>query len=382
MALLDAGFDVSVIAPRDAGEAYREQLEGVSIRRYPPAKERPGLLGFVLEFGWAWLCTTVLVAVVFVVEGFAAIQSCNPPDIFFTTAVPYKLAGRPFVFDQHDMAPELYTARYGRRDGMVLRLVLALERCTYRTADHVIAANEPQATVARQRGHLRDDELTLVRNGPMLSEATPRPARGELRESKPHLCIWVGEMGAVDDGVDLAVRAAHHFVHELGRRDCHFTFVGDGEAFADLTTLARDLDLDSYVTFTGWAGRPAVLDYLATADLGLQSDRKNARTDLATAVKTLEYMAFGIPVVAFDLDETRRTIGAAGVCAPADNPAAMGDLIAELLDDPTRRQIMGEHGMAAIRGGLSWDHQSVAYVRVFERLLLQTEPKEARADDN
>ncbi len=368
-ALLDAGYEVSVVAPRGPGQPLRQELEGVSLRCYPPAKERAGLIGFVLEFSWAWLCTTALIAYAFVVEGFAAIQSCNPPDIFFVSAAPFKLAGCPFVYDQHDLSPELYTARYGRKGGLVLRLLLSLERWTYRAADHVIAVNEPQAGVARQRSGKRDDQVTLVRNGPTLAETTPRPQRCELKEGKRHLCIWVGEMGTVDDGVDLAVRAAHHVVHVLGRRDCHFSFVGDGEAFADLTALARDLDLHPYVTFTGWQDRSAVLDYLATADLGLQPDPKNPRTDLATAVKTLEYLAFGVPVVAFDLDETRRTVGEAGVHATGNDPARMGALVDELLDDPVRRKAMGEHGKAAINGGLSWDHQSVRYVRVFDRLL-------------
>lgn len=375
-ALLGAGFEVSVIAPRGPGQAGREELDGVDVWRYSPARERVGVAGFVLEFAWAWLCTSALTARSFVVDGFAAIQSCNPPDIFFTIAAPYKLAGCHFVFDQHDLSPELYTARYGRRGRGLLCLLLAFERWTYRTADHVIAVNEPQADIARRRGRKRDDQVTLVRNGPTLTETAPRPKRCELKEGKQYLCLWVGEMGAVDDGVDLAVKAAHHVVHVLGRRDCHFAFVGDGEAFVDLTTLAHDLDLQPWVTFTGWADRPAVLDYLATADLGLQPDPKNPRTDLATAVKTLEYLAFGVPVVAFDLDETRRTVGAAGVYATGNDPAGMGALIDELLDDPAARRAMGEHGMMAVRDGLSWDHQSVRYVHVFENLLEQAKREE------
>ena len=197
------------------------------------------------------------------------------------------------MYDQHDLSPELYTARYGRTGGLALRLLLSLERWTYRGCG-------PGDTRAER---------------PTLAETAPRPQRCELNEGKRHLCIWVGEMGTVDDGVDLAVRAAHHVVHVLGRRDCHCSFVGDGEAFADLTALARDLDLHPYVTFIRWQDRPAVLDYLATADLGLQADPKNPRTDLATAVKTLEYLGFGVPVVAFDLAETRRTVGEAGVHA-------------------------------------------------------------------
>lgn len=377
MALRDAGYDVTVIAPRAPGQPLREELEGVTVRRYPPARERPGPLGYVAEFGWAWLCTTTLTAVQFATEGFAAIQSCNPPDIFFVTAAPYKLLGCPFVFDQHDLSPELYAVRYGAGSGPVMRLLLALERWTYRTADHVIAVNEPWAEIARHRGAKRDDEVTLVRNGPTLAEAAPRPFRVELKAGRPHLCVWVGEMGAVDDGVDLAVRAAHHVVHVVGRNDCHFAFLGDGEAFRDVTALAQELDLQDHLSFTGWVDRPTVLDYLAVADVGLQPDPKNPRTDQATAVKTLEYLAFGIPVVAFDLEETRRTVGGAGVYATGNDPAAMGALVVELLDDPARRAAMSEQGKAAVRDGLSWDQQSVAYVGVFDRVLGRGDRKAA-----
>jgi glycosyltransferase involved in cell wall biosynthesis len=369
MALREAGYDVSVIAPRDHDQPLREVLDGVSIRRYPRTKERGGLLGFALEFGTAWMCTTALTAYTYVRDGFGAIQACNPPDIFFTTAAPYKLAGRPFVFDQHDLSPELYTARYGTSGGLVSRVLLALERWTFRTADHVIAVNGPQAEVARTRGHKGVDEVTLVRNGPTLADSAPRAAQPGLKQGKDHLCIWVGVMGAVDDGVDLAVRAADHVVHELGRKDCQFAFLGDGEAYPEVTALARELDLDEYVTFTGWAERDTVLDYLATADLGLQPDPKNPRTDLATAVKTLEYMAFGVPVVAFDLDETRDTVAGAGAYATGNDPSLMGDLVDELLRDPARRARMGEHGRAAIDAGLSWDHQRRRYVQIYDRLL-------------
>jgi glycosyltransferase involved in cell wall biosynthesis len=369
MALRSAGYEVSVIAPRDPGQPLREVLDEVSVRRFPRTKERGGLAGFALEFGSAWVCTTALTAFTFARDGFAAIQSCNPPDIFFTTAAPYKLAGCPFVFDQHDLSPELYTARYGTSGGLVSRVLLWLERWTYRTADQVIAVNEPQAAIARRRGRKDADEVTLVRNGPTLADSAPRPARCELKEGKRHLCIWVGVMGAVDDGVDLAVRAVDHVVHGLGRDDCHFAFLGDGEAYDEVTALAHELGLDAYITFTGWADREMVLDYLATADLGLQPDPKNPRTDLATAVKTLEYMAFGVPVVAFDLDETRDTVGRAGAYATGNDPVEMGALVGELLDDPVRRAAMGRHGIAAVEGGLSWDHQSIEYVQIYDRLL-------------
>jgi glycosyltransferase involved in cell wall biosynthesis len=233
----------------------------------------------------------------------------------------------------------------------------------------VISVNAPQAQIARARGHKSAEEVTLVANGPLLAETASRSTRPELRHDKAFLCCWVGVMGAVDDGVDLAVHAIDHLVHDLGRVDCHFAFLGDGEAYADVTRLAQDLGLWDWVTFTGWAERETVGDYLATADIGLQPDPKNARTDLATAVKTMEYMAWGVPVVAFDLEETRRTVGAAGVYVSGNDPLAFAKAIDGLLSDPERRHTMGEIGRQLVRDSLAWEHQQVRYVGVYDRLL-------------
>ena len=367
-ALVDAGYDVSVIAPRRREQRRREHVGNVTIHRYAPTRERAGELGFVLEFSSAWVRIAMLSAVIFAWDGFAAIQACNPPDIFFTVALPYKLAGCPFVFDQHDLSPELYVARFGRSGGIVFRCLELLERATFRTADHVIAANRPQAEIPLTRGKKAPDEVTVVSNGPVLPQADARPSVPDRWRSKPFLCCWVGAMGAVDDGVDLAIHAIAHLVHEIGRVDCHFVFLGDGEAFGEVTRLASELGVSDWITFTGWVDHETVLDCLASADVGLQPDPKNPRTDKATAVKTLEYMAFGVPVVAFDLEETRRTVGSAAEYATPNDPRSFAVTIDGLLSDPDRRRAMGETGRRLIRDGLAWDYQRVAYVRVYDAL--------------
>lgn len=188
MSLVEAGLEVSVIAPRADGEPRHEVREGVSLHRYRPAPERRARLGFLAEFANAWVRTAALSAYVFAREGFAAVQTCNPPDIFFPVAWPYKALGCPFVFDQHDLSPELYSARYGSSDGLVVRALLALERMTYRTADHVIAVSEPWAQVAISRGRMPPEAVTIVANGPRLADSGPRAPRPELREGRERLC--------------------------------------------------------------------------------------------------------------------------------------------------------------------------------------------------
>jgi glycosyltransferase involved in cell wall biosynthesis len=365
--LVEAGFNVSVIAPRATGQRRHEVLDGVDLHRYRPARERQAKLGFLIEFLNAWLWTAALSLYVFVREGFAAVQTCNPPDIFFPIALLYKAFGRPVIFDQHDLSPELYVARYGTSNGLLFHALLALERMTYRVADHVIAVSEPWAQIAITRGRKPAEAVTIVANGPRLEDSVLRMPGADLRGGKTHLCLWVGAMGAVDDGVDLAIRAIGHLVRDLGRVDCHFAFLGDGEAFEEVTKLTRDLALSDWVTFTGWADPPVVQEYLSAADIGLQPDPKNPRTDTAIAVKTLEYLAFGLPVVAFDLDQTRRTIGAAGLFAEPNDPLSFARAIEELLTDPARREAMGRVGRRLIEDGLSWDRQAEKYIDLLDR---------------
>lgn len=368
-ALLARGYGVSVICPRGPGEAKREELDGVRIYRYRPPAQPKGKVGYLYEYAYSFMMTTALTLRVLVADGFDAIQACNPPDIYFLLAVPFRLAGKPFVFDHHDLSPELYMVRFDRRDGAVLKLLLLLERASMRTADHVIATNESIREIALARGGKAGDDVTVVRNGPLLEQARHRSPRPELKEGRDFLCCWLGVMGSVDDGVDLALGAVHHIVHVWGRQDCHFAFLGTGESFDDLVQLARRLKVEEWVSFPGWVSRDTAYDYLATADLGLQPDPKNFRTDRATAIKTMEYMAFEVPVVAFDVVETRRSAGEAAAYAQPNDLGSFAELVCELLDDPQRRAAMGSIGRARVAEGLAWEHQRGTYVAVYDLLL-------------
>lgn len=245
----------------------------------------------------------------------------------------------------------------------------AAPRTSLRAADHVIATNESIREIARSRGSKAEDKVTVVRNGPLLEQAQDRSPRPELKHGKDFLCCWLGVMGSVDDGVDLALAAVHQLVHVWGRRDCHFAFLGTGESFDELVRLARSLEVEEWVSFPGWVSRDTAYDYLATADLGLQPDPKNLRTDRSTAIKTMEYMAFEVPVVAFDVVETRRSVGAAAAYARANDVGSFAALISELLDDPRRRAAMGSIGRARVADDLAWEHERVHYVAVYDRLL-------------
>lgn len=370
--LVGAGYGVSVICPRGSKTDLEiPELRQVDVHRYPAPPGGGTKLGFAWEFLYSWLATAALTIEVFVTRGFDAIQACNPPDTYFALAAPFKILGRPFVFDHHDLAPEMFVARFARRDVLVLGILRALERATFLTADHVISTNESFRDVALTRGHRSEHTVTVVRNGPRLDSAQGRSACPALKHGRRFLCCWVGVMQGVDDGVELALRAVRHLVHAMGESDCHFTFLGDGEAFDRMRRLAGDLQILEHVSFTGWVSQDVVADHLATADVGLQPNPRTPRIEMATAIKTMEYMSFALPVVAFDGKETRRSAGDAAVYAESEDAAGYAAAVRDLLHDPARRAEMGRIGRRRVADELAWEHQAKRYLEVYHRVLRQ-----------
>jgi glycosyltransferase involved in cell wall biosynthesis len=370
-ALVGEGRPVSVICPRGETDRAREELSGVRIYRFRPPPPALGVLGYVREFLVSWLRAFALALVVFVRDGFAAIQACNPPDTLFAIAAPYKLLGIHFVFDQHDLCPEIFDARFGPARQTLRRLLLALERATYVTADRVISTNNSYRSIALDRGGRTPDDVVVVRSGPpsRFRRQAPRP---ELREGKRHLCCYLGVMGP-QDGVDLLIRAVDVIVHQLGRDDCQFAVLGFGDCESELRQLSSDLGLDEWVSFTGRADERMISEYLSTADLGISPDPRNDFNNRSTMNKVLEYMAMGLPVVAFDLDETRVSAADAGEYARSNDVQALARSIVGLLDDSTRREAMGRRALERIEHELGWEHQAPRYTSVYDELLTKTE---------
>ncbi len=366
-ALRDAGFGVSVICPRGPNEAADETLEGVRIRRYRPAPPARGPLGFALEFAWCWVLTAWLSLRCARSEGFDVLQACNPPDTYFLLGALWKPAGKRFVFDQHDLCPEVYRSRFPDGSPWLERALRLLERATYRTADHVIVTNESYRHVARERGRVPAERVTVVRTGPdpeRLRPVRPDPA---WRHGRAHLLVYLGVMGP-QDGVDLALEAMDRIVHHHGRDDVHLVLIGGGDCFDELQALAARLGLGAHVTFTGRVPDDTVFSVLSSADVGLSPDPSNPLNDVSTMNKTMEYMAFRLPVVAFDLPETRVSAGEAASYVPPNDVDAYAKAVLELLDDEPRRRAMGAAGRRRVEEVLAWAHQAPGYVEVFRRL--------------
>jgi len=372
-ALVAAGYHVSVICPRAEGEPKHFELDGASVYDYAPAPETKGILSYLVEFAYAWLRTALLSVKVWRREGFSVLQACNPPDTYWLLALLWRVRGVRFVYDQHDLCPEVYEARFGKTGNVLHRVLLLLEKATYRSAHRVISTNESYREIALARGRRRPEDVSVVMSAPdpeTMRAGTPDPT---LRRGRQFLCSYVGIMGP-QDGVDRLLGAIDHYVHVLGRHDCHFALLGFGDCLADLKVLATELEIDEWVTFTGMVDQAEICRWLSSSDLGVTPDPMCEFNDRSTMNKTLEYMAYGLPLVAFDLTETRRSAGEAAVYVDEDEDKAFASAIADLVDDPARRRLMGRIGRRRIETILSWQGQVPAYVSIFEALAGLPEP--------
>ncbi|MFM9452163.1 glycosyltransferase family 4 protein [Streptomyces europaeiscabiei] len=352
MTLRDAGWTVHVICPQGSKRDTEPEAEidGVRIHRYPLRAATGGPAGYLREYGSALWHTVRLARKVGPVD---VVHACNPPDLLFLPALWLKRRGARFVFDQHDLVPELYLSRFDRGEDLLYRAVCALERRTYRAADVVLATNESYRDVALRRGGRRPEDVFVVRSAPQTDRFQPVPPEPELKRGKPHLLCYLGVMGP-QDGVDYALRALAKLRDEFGRTDWHAVFVGSGDAFDAMVELSGRLGLFDQVQFTGRIPDADLVRYLSTADVCLSPDPRNPLNDVSTMNKVLEYMAMGRAIVSFDLREARVSAGDAALYAPANDEAEFAGLIARLLDDPETRARMGKIGQERISGPLSW----------------------------
>jgi glycosyltransferase involved in cell wall biosynthesis len=377
--LVDAGFRVAVVCPKAPGDPTYYRLNGVDLFKYRPYAPGGSSASFILEYVYSFFATLILSLRASVRGRFTVVQSCNPPDLFWPIGVLFRvLHGSSFVFDHHDLCPELYQSRFPDGNRLIYRALRLMERCTAMAADHVISTNDSYRQIVLDRDGVAPASVTVVRTGPDLTRLHRTQEEPSLRRARPHLAAYLGVMGP-QDGVDLVLQMADHVVHQLGRRDINFTLIGSGDCFDELVALSQSLDLSDYVTFTGRVPDADVAAILSTADVGISPDPKNPLNDVSTMNKTMEYMAFALPVVAFDLRETRVSAGEAAVYATPNDVGELARLLVDLIDDEPRRQEMGRAGRARIEKELAWRHQAPRYVGVYETFIATAEPRVAVA---
>jgi len=365
--LRDAGHTVSIICPTGAGcEKRYEAIDGIHIHRYPLPLEASGALGYALEYGAALWWTFVLAWRVLLTRGFDVVHACNPPDLFFLVGMFFKLLGKKFVFDHHDLNPELYEAKFGRRD-FLYRALMKLERWTFRCADISIATNESYRRVAIERGRMPPERVFVVRSGPSLARMRILPPDETLKRGRRHLVGYVGVMGR-QEGIDYLLRAARRIVLDLDRADIQFGLVGGGTSLGDMESLARELGIADHVTFTGRVPDSEMLAMLNTADVCVNPDVANDLNDKSTMNKIMEYMALGKPIVQFDLTEGRRSARHASVYARRNDADDLADKIVGLLGAPVRRAQMGAYGRKRVEDELEWRHEAPKLLAAYTAL--------------
>jgi len=363
-----AGARVSIICPTGKGhETRRETLDGIEIYRHPLPLDASGALGYLLEYGAALFWETVLAWRVFLRGGLDVIHGCNPPDLIFLVALPLRLFGVRYLFDHHDINPELYEAKFGRR-GFFWKLMALFEKITFKVAKVSIATNESYRAIAIERGGKKPEDVFVVRSGPDLTRVKAVPVNPAWKNGRAFLVGYVGVMGD-QEGIDLLLEAVHHIVFDLKRDDVQFCLVGGGPSLKGLQAMAADMGLSDHVTFTGRAPDQDLFEVLCTADVCVNPDRVNPMNDKSTMNKIMEYMAMGKAIVQFDVAEGRFSAQQASLYANSNDPVDMAEQILALIDDPARRAEMGAFGRHRVESELDWSRQIEPLIAAYRRVL-------------
>jgi glycosyltransferase involved in cell wall biosynthesis len=373
--LARAGATVSIICP--IGHDYRmkrEVIDNINIYRHPLPSDAKSSFSYIVEYCIALVWQIVLAFRVLRKHGFDAIHGCNPPDLIFIVALIFRLAGKKFLFDHHDINPELYEAKFGRRD-IFWKLLCITEKLTFKAAAVSLATNNSYHKIAIHRGGMRPENVFIVRSGPDLNRIREVPPNQNWRKNRSYLVGYVGVIGP-QEGIDLLIHAAEIIIKQHGRRDVQFCIVGSGPSLAASKAHADTLGLADYVTFTGRVSDKLLLEILSTSDVCVNPDRVNEMNDKSTMNKILEYMALGKPIVQFDVTEGRYSAQDASLYAAANDPDDFARKIVALLDDPVKRQIMGEIGRERVRTKLSWEHEAPQLIAAYRKLFGLTTSEE------
>jgi len=366
-ALRDNGAVVSIICPTGKGYEKRfEILDDIAIYRHPLPKEADGAMGYLLEYTAALFWEFVLAVKCLFTRGFDSIHACNPPDLIFLVALPFKLLGKKFLFDHHDINPELYEAKFGRRD-FLYKVMLFLERRTFKSAKISIATNESYKKIAITRGGKKPEDVFVVRSGPSLERLKLIPPVMELKKGRKYMVGYVGVIGK-QEGLNYLVEAAAYIVGVKNRTDVHFICVGGGTELEKIKALTKEKGVEDYFTFTGRVTDQELLEALNTADVCVNPDEYNEMNNKSTMNKIMEYMALAKPIVQFDMDEGKFSAQDASLYARPNDSIDMAEKILELLDAPERRRAMGEYGYNRVKNQLEWKYEKENLYKAYKKL--------------
>jgi glycosyltransferase involved in cell wall biosynthesis len=367
-ALTRAGWTVSVICPATADFPKRyEVIEDIAVYRHALPFEARGALAYFVEYSAALFHQFRLLIKVHRERGFSIIQACNPPDLIFLPALPFKLMGTRFIFDQHDVAPELFIVKFGAK-GLLYRALMFFERMSYAMADHVITANATFKDIAVSRGGKAPSKVEVVYGVPdrkRIHRVEPEPGLHGGRK------FVLGYLGIINeqDGVDHLVRAVVHLVKVRGFRDFRAVVVGSGPALEKVRALTRSLGVEDFLAFPGYLNGESLLANISAFDIGVIPDPLNEANDLMSMNKVFEYCALGIPTACYPLKETKRLLGEAGVYAPSLDPAGLAEACLSLMQDESLRARSAAAAAKLSAKSFLWENEARKYVATYERVL-------------
>lgn len=365
--LASAGYRVTVVSPKGPRQSWRDTVNGVQVYRFPPPPGGTGFWSYLLEFIWSIPMLWLFSLIALVREGADIIHQHNPPDFMVAIALFYKLLGKKFIFDHHDLSPELYLSKFGERKDLPYKLLLLAESACCHLADLIIATNESYKQIEINRHRIRADKVHIVRNGPRLERFKNTPPDPALRAKAKSIIGYVGNM-ASQDGVDYLLRSLHCLVYDLGRRDLYCVLIGKADQPELLRLIADEARVGDFIWFTGRVPDEDLLKYLSTADICVDPDPSNPLNDKSTMIKVLEYMALGKPIVAYALTETKFSAGEAAIYARPNDELDFARQIARLMDNEELRRTMGRYGRERVESKLSWKNSAENLLRAYESL--------------
>jgi glycosyltransferase involved in cell wall biosynthesis len=366
-ALMEKGAEVSIICPKGKGyEKNYEIINNISIYRHSLPFEADGIFGYFIEYGAALFWETLLSWKIFFTKGIDAIHICNPPDFLFLVTLPFKLIGKKILFDHHDINPELYYAKFGKKD-LGYKLMILSEWLTFKTAKICIATNESYKKIAIERGEKNPDDVFVVRSGPSLDRLKKVKPKLSLKKGKKYLVGYLGVIGK-QEGLNYLIDSCKYIVEEKKRKDVHFICVGGGTELENIKKYSKEMGVSDYFTFTGRVSDKVLLDSLNTADICVNPDEYNEKADKSTMNKIMEYMALGKAIVQFDLTEGRFSAQKASLYAKRNDYKDMAEKILELLDNPSKRKKMGKLGYKRVKNELEWNYEKHNLYEAYNKL--------------
>lgn len=394
--LFNAGYQVSVIAKKYPNQPLTESVLGVKVYRVPwfevfrKSTESKSFfiklffkvatkLGYIIEYFYFTLAAFIYSFVVLVKEGFDVVHLHNPPNTLFIIGLFYRLLGKKFVFDHHDLSPELYLSRYKTNGGLIHKILLLEEKLCLRAANIVIATNQSYKEIDIKRGNKKPEDIFIVRNGPDLKLFREVAPDEELKKSGKKILVYIGVMGP-QDGVDYLLRSLHILVNEFKRTDFYCVIIGPGDILEELKELREELKLQDYCRFTGKIPFDELLKYLSTADICVDPNPSNPLNDYSTWIKVMEYMSLGKPIVSYNLKETRFSAQQAALYATPNNEREFAEKIIELMDNPELREQMGNFGKQRVKNELAWEIVSENLLSAYRKLLPDKIPVSARTN--